>query len=75
MENLIEIKLDLIGYINYLIKKRDDALEHFNQKVKLHLSTDEELHKKLDIVLRMNHQVNTLEDYLIVYRVTKEKKK
>ena len=75
MENLIEIKLDLIGYIDYLVKKRDDALEHFNQKVKLHILTDEELHKKLDIVLRMNHQVKTLEDYLIVYGVTKEEKK
>lgn len=75
MENLIEIKLDLTGYINYLVKKRDDALEHFNQEIKSHILTDEKLHKRLDIVLRMNHQIKTLEDYLIVYRVTKEKKK
>jgi len=54
--------------LEYLTYKRDDALEHFNNKLKSHLSTDEELHKRLDIVLRLNHQVKMMEDFMVISR-------
>lgn len=60
------LKMDL----EYLTSKRDDALEHFNNKLKSHLLSDEELHKRLDSVLRLNHQVKLMEHTIIVHRIT-----
>ena len=60
--------------LEYLTYKRDDALEHFNNKLKSHLSTDEELHKSLDSVLRMNRQVKMMEDVIVVSRLSGNKK-
>lgn len=64
-------KMDL----EYLTSKRDDALEHFNEKLKSHLLTNEELHTRLDTVLRINKQVKMMEDALVIHEVAKNKKK
>ena len=61
--------------LKYLTFRRDDALENFNEKLKSQLLTDEELHKKLDTVLRINNQVKLMEDALVVSRITEANKK
>ena len=55
--------------LKYLTEKRDNALEHFNQKLKSHQSTDENLHKSLDGVLRINKQVKLLEDIVVILSI------
>lgn len=67
-----EIKLDLITAIEYIKEKRDDALENFNDKLKVNDYThDATMHDALSPVLRFNLQLKTLEDCLIVLRVAK----
>ena len=75
MENLTPEEPNIEMDLEYLTYKRDDALEHFNDNIKSHLLTDEGLHKKLDVVLRMNHQVKIMTDILVVSRLTKQKEK
>jgi uncharacterized protein Yka (UPF0111/DUF47 family) len=67
-----ETKLDL----NYLIERRDDALDHFNDLIKQYgLYNDEQLHKSLDTVLRICKQVKLAEDTLILYNLAKNNNK
>ena len=57
--------------LEYLVYKRDDALEHFIKKLKSHQLSDEQSHTKLDTVLRFNHQVEKMEE---IIKLIKEKK-
>lgn len=60
---------NMVMDLEYLITKRDDALEHFVDKLKSHLLTDEQLHTSLNTVLRLNKQVKLMEDALVAYRI------
>jgi hypothetical protein len=65
-----ELKLDIMTAIEYMTEKRDDALEHFNDKLKLNdYAHDATMHDALSPVLRINLQLKTLEDCLIALRV------
>jgi hypothetical protein len=64
---------NLEGDLQYFREKRDDAIDHFAEKLKDGIHTGEELHKSLDVVLRLCKQVKVAEDAQIIYRVTKDK--
>lgn len=66
---------NMVMDLEYLITKRDDALERFNEKLKSHQLTDEQLHVKLDTVLRFNKQVKLVEDVIVVYNIIQAKNK
>lgn len=68
-------KQDIVTDLKYITFRRDVVLENFNEKLKSHLLTDEELHKKLDSVLRINKQIKMMEDVLVVSRITEANKK
>jgi len=74
MVDLPTFEVNMAMDLEYLTAKRDDALEHFNEKLKSHLLTDEELHKRLDTVLRMNNQVKMMQDIIVVKNVIQGKK-
>jgi len=66
------INLDAITDIEYLREKRDDELNHFNDLIKQYgLYNDEQLHKRLNTLLRKCKQVKLAEDALIIYRIRK----
>lgn len=61
-----DLKLD----IDYFTERRDDALEHFNDKVKQYgLYGDEDLYKALDTVLKVSKQLKVAEDTAIVFTI------
>jgi hypothetical protein len=66
---------DTLDYdtIKYLIKKRDDLLDDFNDLVKMN---DEPSMKKAEYVLihikKFNNLVKISEDALIIYKITKK---
>lgn len=64
MEDLIP---NIVDDIQYITEKRNDALEHFCDKVQMN-QTPEQLQKSLDIILRFNKQIKTLEDCLVIMR-------
>lgn len=64
-----EIKLDLVTAIEYFKERRDDALEHFNDVLKINNYTIESIHKSLDTVLRTNEQLKLMEDCLFMLRI------
>jgi len=71
-----ELKLDIMTAIAYIIEKRDDALEHFNNKIKVNDYVDDVvMHDALARVLRINFQLKTLEDCLIALRIAQSEKK
>ena len=64
-----ELKLDLVDAIAYITEKRDDALEHFCEKLKTNDYThDCVMHDALAPVLRINLQLKTLEDCMLTMR-------
>ena len=65
------VQLDMVSAIEYFKERRDDSLEHFNDVLRANNYTRESIHQSLDIVLRANEQLKTLEDCLIVYRIAK----
>ena len=65
------VQLDMVSAIEYFKERRDDSLEHFNDVLRANNYTGESIHQSLDIVLRANEQLKTLEDCLIVYRIAK----
>ena len=71
-----ELKLDLIDAIEYITEKRDDALEHFCEKLKTNDYTHEcVMHDALVPVLRINLQLKTLEECMIMLRVMNSENK
>jgi hypothetical protein len=62
MENL-HIETDL----EYITELRNDALENFNDHVKMN-STKETLQNRFDVIIRFNKQIKLLEDCLVIYR-------
>jgi hypothetical protein len=66
-----DMKLDLETAIEYFTERRNDSIEHFNDVLKANNYTRESIHQSLDIVLRANEQLKTLEDCLVVYRIAK----
>lgn len=71
-----ELKLDIATAIEYMTEKRDDALEHFNEIIKINgYSHDCEMHDALSPVLRFNLQLKTLEDCMIMLRIMNSEKK
>jgi len=72
MENNTTQETDLAMDLEYIISKRDDALEHFIGKLKSHELTDEQLHIRLDTVLKFNRQVKLMEDIIVTYKIIRE---
>jgi hypothetical protein len=75
-----ELNFDIMTAIEYITEKRDDILEHFNDRIKANnYKHDVEMHDALAPVLRVNLQLRTLEECLIAFRVinaqAKENKK
>ena len=71
-----ELKLDIMTAIEYITEKRDDALEHFNERIKANdYKHDCEAHDALATVLRINLQLKTLEDCMIAFRITQSENK
>jgi len=56
------LQLNITDDIQYITDKRDTMLECFNNKIKNNNSTQEEYHKSLDVLLRINGQLKTLEN-------------
>jgi hypothetical protein len=67
-----DLTLNITDDIQYVTERRDAALERFIEKLKANNSTPEEMHKALDVVLRINKQVKTLQDCLIIAKVAKK---
>lgn len=61
-------KFELIDAIAYLVEKRDDLLENLNDKIKAD-AKHENIYSALQSVLRVNDQIKTLEDCLVMLRV------
>ncbi|MFA5207228.1 MAG: hypothetical protein WC428_00860 [Candidatus Paceibacterota bacterium] len=71
-----DIKLDLMNAIVYITEKRDDALEHFNELMKTNNYThDCMMHDALEPVLRINLQLKTLEDCMVMLKVMSSENK
>jgi hypothetical protein len=75
-----ELKFDLMTAIEYITEKRNDILEHLNDRIKANdYKHDVEMHDALATVLRVNVQLRTLEECLIAFRImnaqTEENKK
>jgi hypothetical protein len=71
-----EFKLEIKDAIEYMTEKRDDALEHFCEKLKLNDYThDCVMHDALAPVLRINLQLKTLEDCMFTMRFMNSIKK
>jgi hypothetical protein len=71
-----ELKLDLITAIEYITEKRDDALEHFNELMKINDYThDCVMHDALSPVLRINLQLKTLEDCMVMFKIMSSENK
>lgn len=70
-----ELKLEIKDAIEYMTEKRDDALEHFCEKLKTNAyDHDCVMHDALEPVLRINLQLKTLEDCMLTMRfITSEK--
>jgi hypothetical protein len=66
-----DLALNITDDIQYITEKRDTALERFNEKIKINDFTPEEMYRALDIVLRINKQLKTLEDCLIIAKAIK----
>lgn len=64
---------DIYDDITYLTEKRDDALEHLNERVKVG-NDDATIQRTLASVLRINKQLKMLEDVNNIQRITGEKK-
>lgn len=68
-----ELKLDIMDAIAYIKEKRDNELERFIEKLKINDYThDCIMYDALAPVLRINLQLKTLEDCMIVLKVAKE---
>lgn len=70
MENN-EIKLDIVTAIEFVTENRDNALEQLNHGIKMKYGK-EYISKCLDAVLRINDQINILEDCLIMLKVIQQ---
>lgn len=71
-----ELKLEIKDAIEYITEKRNDALEHFCEKLKMNNYQHEcEMHDALSPVLRINLQLKTLEDCMLTMRFIQSTKK
>jgi hypothetical protein len=70
-----QLKLDIKDAIDYIVEKRDDAIEHLSNQIKINHAYPERLHSFLDTIVRMNKQIKTLEDCLVMLRVLRENQK
>jgi hypothetical protein len=71
-----ELKLEIKDAIEYMTEKRDDALEHFCEKLKANdYSHDCVMHDALSPVLRINLQLKTLEDCMLTMKFMNSIKK
>jgi hypothetical protein len=71
-----ELKLEIKDAIEYMTEKRDDALEHFCEKLKGNDYThDCVMHDALAPVLRINLQLKTLEDCMLTMRFINSEKR
>ena len=65
-----ELKFDIMTAIEYFTERRDNILEHFNDRIKANdYKHDVEMHDALARVLRVNLQLRTLEECFIVFKV------
>jgi hypothetical protein len=65
-----ELNFDIMTAIEYITERRDDVLEHFNDRIKANdYKHDVEMHDALATVLRVNLQLRTLEECLIAFRI------
>lgn len=67
-----DLTLNITDDIQYVTERRDAALERFNEMVKKNTATPEDYHKFLDTVLRINKQLKTLQDCLIIAKTVKK---
>ncbi len=75
METNVE-KLDdgMVTDIEYLVAKRDNALERFNCAFEGNLSLDI-INGRFEILIKMEKNLRLAEDALMIYRVTAKKQK
>jgi hypothetical protein len=74
IKNMKTIDLDSKLDLEYLIERRNDALNHFNDLIKQYgLCSDEQLHKSLDTLLRTCKHVKLAEDALLWHTLAKNK--
>lgn len=73
MENNTTQETDIAMDLEYIIAQRDNTLEHFIEKLKSHELTDDQLHIRLDTVLRFNKQVKLMQDIMVVNAIIREK--
>jgi hypothetical protein len=68
-EKAEELKLDIATAIEYMTEKRDNALEHFCEKLKTNAyEHDCTMHDALEPVLRINLQLKTLVDCMLTMK-------
>ena len=64
---------ELHGDVEYLIEKRDDAIEHFSEKLKNSMYSEDELRRSFETVLRTCKITKLAEDAMIVYIIEYQK--
>jgi len=68
-----ESELNPYEDIKYFSEKRDNAIERFVRTLRKNEYDVAELHKQLDGIVRINNQIELMEDALVIFITTSQK--